>query len=84
MDKRNQPTSHCTSKARSKITDKIDKAKTYVDAVVVEVRICMEFVRHVVLVSSQELTQQIIITVRRCYYIEGETRHNAKASESAV
>ena len=54
------------------------------DAVVVEVRIGMEFVRRVVLVSVQELTPQILINVRRCCYIEGETRHNFKASESAV
>ena len=65
-------------------SDKINKAGTYVNAVVVEVRIGMEFVRRVVLVSVQELTPQIPINVRRCRYIEGETRHNFKASESAV
>ena len=72
-------------KEKKKRKEKKKKKKyAYIDAIMVEELIGLEFVRRVILISGQELTPTFAVNIGRCRHIEGETRHDVDTSEATL
>ena len=71
-------------KEKKRKEKKKKKKYTYIDAIMVEELIGLEFVRRVILISGQELTPTFAVNIGRCRHIEGETRHDVDTSEATL